>query len=102
PEFQFASIHAIGMSYRDATTPPEKLNLCGECKRTIYAIYFHFSRVGRGSDQKNQKRFCKSLSTINFQLSTHRQPVAKLADLQGNLKIFEFGKWRAVRWCLSG
>src|SRR5450756_2196520 len=41
-----------------STTPLENLNLGRDSNCTIYAIYFHFSGVGRGSDPKN------SLKTI--------------------------------------
>jgi hypothetical protein len=42
--FHFAFAHAI--------TGGQQLNFSRECRMQIYAIYFHFSRVGMPSDPK--------------------------------------------------
>jgi hypothetical protein len=76
-----------------STTDPENLNLGGGSNCTIYAIYFHFSGVGRGSDRKNSLkiRITQQMLIIIAIVTTAVTP--KTADLLGNWKICE--NWTA-------
>jgi hypothetical protein len=57
-KFQFASCMQLACHNPDRIMEPQKLNFSRECRMQIYAIYFQKTRVGRGSDQKNQKCLC--------------------------------------------
>ncbi|HEV2694856.1 MAG TPA: hypothetical protein VG347_18320, partial [Verrucomicrobiae bacterium] len=62
---------------------------CGECNWQIYAIYFHFAGVGRGSDQKNSEKIIIILLTLAKNGALKNLPRSKNTYLLGFLRIFE-------------
>jgi hypothetical protein len=58
----------------------------------IYAIYFHFSGVGRGAAGKDPQKITIALQTLGISCVTISAAGRKYADLLGNRTIFEIQK----------
>src|SRR5450756_743280 len=86
-EFRHSRPHRI--------TPLENLNLGRDSNCTIYAIYFHFSGVGRGSARKNSLKIRIAPWILGINGVSKNAAGSKSADLQGNCEIFENEKMRA-------
>ena len=70
--------------------------MCGDIKQQIYAIFLHFSRVGRGSGQKNPVKIMIARWLLGIIGVLRFQPVAKIADFLGNPGVFKNQKMEPV------